>query len=109
MFYSGLDNIVRAVSRDSGSQRWQQGVPFRPFDGPTVLGPSVMVAGPTVDGMLLNVLDGRPAGKIAFPEALAFAPSMGTSSDALVVAGITGGLTEAWKLWLAAPQTSNKQ
>jgi hypothetical protein len=69
----------------------------------------VMVAGPTIDGLLLNGLDGRAAGKIAFPEVLAFAPSVGTSGDALVVAGITGGLTEAWKLWLAAPQTSNKQ
>jgi outer membrane protein assembly factor BamB len=109
VFYAGLDNIVRAVNRASGSQRWQQGVPFRPFEGPTVFGPSVMVAGPTIDGLLLNGLDGRAAGKIAFPEVLAFAPSVGTSSDALVVAGITGGLTEAWKLWLAAPQTSNKQ
>jgi hypothetical protein len=59
--------------------------------------------------LLLNVLDGRPTGKIAFPEVLAFAPSVGTSGDAVVVAGITGGLTEAWKLWLATPQTSNKQ
>lgn len=109
VFYAGLDNIVRAVSRESGSQRWQQGVPFRPFEGPAVLGPGVMVAGPTIDVLLLNVLDGRPAGKIAFPEALAFAPSVATSGDAVVVAGITGGLTEPWKLWLATPQTSSKQ
>jgi outer membrane protein assembly factor BamB len=109
VFYAGLDNLVRAVSRISGSQRWQQGVPFRPFEGPTVLGPSVMIAGPTTDVLLLNIIDGRPAGKISFPEALALAPSVGTSGDAVVIAGITGGLTEAWKLWLATPQTSNKQ
>lgn len=108
VFYAGLDNLVRAVSRTSGSQRWQQAVPFRPFDGPTVVGPAVMVAGPT-EVRLLNILDGREAGKISFPETLTLAPSVGTLGDAVVVAGITGGLTEAWKMWLASPQTSNKQ
>ena len=109
VFYSGLDNIVRAVSRDRGSLRWQHGVRFRPFEGPTVIGPGVMVAGRTTDVLLLTVLDGLPAGRIAFPEPLELTPSVGTSSGAVVVAGITGGLTEAWKLWLATPQTPNKQ
>lgn len=104
VFYAGLDNLVRAVSRGSGSQRWQQGVPFRPFDGPRVNGSVVIVAGPTPDVRLFHTRDGRDAGRITFPEPLALAPALAASADTLVAAGITGGLSEAWTLWLASPQ-----
>ena len=103
IFYAALDNVVRAVNRTDGAQRWQQGIAFRPFEGPRVMGPNVVVAGPTPDVVLLGVRDGRPAGKLTFPEALVFAPAYGTYENAIVVAGVSGGLTEAWKLWLASP------
>ena len=103
VFYAGLDNVVRAINRGDGAQKWQKGVPFRPFEGPTVIGPTLMVAGPTTDVVLLNGQTGSPTGKISFPEPLTLAPAYGTYQDAVVAAGITGGLTESWKLWLASP------
>ena len=104
IYYVGLDNLLRAHSRLTGSERWHQGLPFRPFEAPRVFGPALVVSGPTNDVLLLNLRDGRPSGKVSFPESLALAPAFATSNDALVVAGITGGLTEAWTLWLATPQ-----
>ena len=104
VYYAALDNVVRAVNRHDGAQRWQKGVPFRPIEGPRVIGANVVVAGPTTEVLLLNVKDGQPAGKITFPDPLVFPPAYATHQDALVVAGISGGLTEAWKLWLASPE-----
>ena len=102
VFVAALDNLVRAFTIGSGSQKWQQGVPFRPFGGPLVQGSTVIVAGPTADVRLLNVLDGRETGKVTFPEPLALAPAFGVTGVPLAVAGITGGLTQSWKLWLAS-------
>ena len=102
VFFAGLDNTVRAVRRSGGSQKWLRGVPFRPFEGPKVIGPAVVVAGNTTEVRLLNILDGRDAGKIIFPEPLALAPAFGVLDDGVVAAGVSGGLTEAWKLTVAA-------
>ena len=103
VYFAGLDNLIRAVSRGSGSQRWQRGVPFRPFAGPVVSGTSVLVAGPTNEVRMLDPVTGSESGRIAFPEPLVTAPAMGLAGGDTVVAGITGGLSESWKLWLAFP------
>ena len=103
VFYAGLDNLIRAVSRGSGSQRWQRGVPFRPFAGPLVAGGSVFVAGPINEVRMLSVVTGDDTGKITFPEPLVNGPAVGMAGGEVVVAAITGGLNESWKLWLASP------
>lgn len=104
VFFVALDNLVRAVDRGSGAQRWQKGVPFRPFAGPSVSGTSVFIAGPTTDVRMFRARDGSEAGTIPFPEALVVAPAVGSAAATeVVVAGVTGGLNEAWKLWLASP------
>jgi len=103
VFFAALDNVVRAVDRVTGNQRWQSAVPFRPFEGPRVVGGTVVVAGLNTDVLQLNVSTGTNAGKITFPELLAVAPAYGTHEGVIVVAGISGGLSEAWKLWLASP------
>ncbi len=103
VFFVALDNLVRAVSRGSGSQRWQQGVPFRPFTGPTVAGPSILIAGPTNDVRMLSATDGKDAGRIAFPEPLVIAPAIARSGEEIVAVGVTGGLSESWKMWLVSP------
>ena len=103
VFYVGLDNLVRAIGRNGGSQRWQYGVRFRPFEGPTVIGPTIALAGPAPDVALLHTQTGHDAGKISFPDRLELAPAIGTHRDTIIVAGFTGGLTESWKMWLASP------
>jgi outer membrane protein assembly factor BamB len=103
IYYLGLDNLVRAVGRNGGSQRWQYGVRFRPFEGPVVVGTTIVLAGSSPDVVLLNVQTGDPVGKISFPDRLELAPAIGTLPDGIVVAGFTGALTETWKMWLASP------
>ena len=102
IYYLGLDNLVRAIGREAGRQRWQQGVRFRPYEGPVVIGPSIVLAGRAPDVVLLNVQTGNVVGKISFPDRLELAPAVSTYQDAIVVAGFTGALTETWKLWLAS-------
>ena len=104
VYFTALDNLVRAVSRGSGSIRWQRGVPFRPFSGPVVHGNTVVVAGPVTDVQVLNTVSGRQTSKVTFPEPLVMQPAVGVlKSGETVLAGISGGLNESWKLWLATP------
>ena len=106
VFFVGLDNLVRALGRESGAQRWQAGVPFRPFAGPVVAASSVFVAGPSTDVRQLHLITGRDDGKVTFPERLAIAPAVASLPKALFIAGVSGGLTETWRLWLASPLPS---
>jgi outer membrane protein assembly factor BamB len=108
VFYLGLDNLLRAISRGPGRHRWQRGVPFRPIEGPVVVGRTIVLAGSSPDVMLLNVQTGDPVGKISFPDRLDLAPAIGTLQDGIVVAGFTGALTATWKMWLASPVTETK-
>jgi outer membrane protein assembly factor BamB len=94
VYFAGLDNVVRAVDRISGAQRWQQGVPFRPLIGPRVAAGVVLVAGPVADVRLLNARKGVESGKLSFPDPLATAPAIGEIAGAVLAAGITGGLNE---------------
>jgi outer membrane protein assembly factor BamB len=109
VFFAGLDNLVRAVSRGSGAQRWQRGIPFRPFAGPAASSAGLFVAGPVNEVRLLNVVTGAETGTILFPDPLVIAPAVGTASDGeIVVAVVTGGLNESWRLWLASPAAAAK-
>lgn len=103
VFFAGLDNMVRAIDRSDGAYQWMIPVKFRPFEGPRMIGSSVAIVGPSLDIVLLDIRHGTAAGKISFPEPLALAPAFGTKDGTVVVAGISGGLTQAWTLWLASP------
>jgi outer membrane protein assembly factor BamB len=106
VYFAALDNVVRAVDRISGTQRWQQGLPFRPLAGPRVVGSSVLLAGPITDIHLLDPLAGAQAGKMSFPDPLATSPAVGDFEGSVVAAGITGGLNESWKLILVSQRSS---
>ena len=106
VYFAGLDNVVRAVDRSSGVQRWQQGVPFRPFIGPRSMGGAVIVAGPVPDVRLLNPHTGAEAGKLSFPDPLAIAPAIGEIDLSVAAAGIVGGLNESWKLILVSHRSA---
>lgn len=102
VYFTALDNLVRAVTRVSGAQIWQRGVPFRPFSGPLVTEGAVLVAGPVTSLRFLLVRTGREARTVAFAEPLVNAPAVGDLAGTIVVVGVTGGLNESWKLTLAS-------
>lgn len=103
VYFTALDNLVRAVTRVSGAQLWQRGVPFRPFSGPLVADGSVLIAGPVSGLRLLHVRTGQEGRPVAFPEPLVNGPAVGELAGDPVIVGVTGGLNESWKLMLASP------
>jgi outer membrane protein assembly factor BamB len=45
VYFVSLDNVLRALDRNSGSVRWQKSLPMRPATGPLLTGWTLVVAG----------------------------------------------------------------
>jgi len=45
VYFVSLDNVLRALDRNSGSVRWQKSLPMRPSGGPLLTGWTLLVAG----------------------------------------------------------------
>lgn len=104
VYMVALDNLLRAFDRGNGALRWSpRGVPFRPTAGPVVLGRLVAVAGTTKEIRAFETLSGQPAGQLTLPEALLTHPAYAYSATAgeLLIAAVTGNLTQQWTLSLA--------
>lgn len=101
--FVGFDNLVRAVDRGQGAQRWLTGVPFRPLMGPVVVGDLVFVAGTTESVHILRAADGKSAGTVTFKDRLVVAPAIAASAGGPLIAGVTGSLEHSWTLSLASP------
>jgi outer membrane protein assembly factor BamB len=103
VFFTALDNLVRAHDRTHGALRWQTGVPFRPLTGPAVSGGSIFMSGPQDQMLKLRAVDGQAAGTLAFPGRMAVSPGSALTEAGIVFAAVTGGLAQTWKLSLSFP------
>ncbi len=74
VYFVSLDNVLRALARKNGSQRWFKALPLRPTSGPLHAGGTIVVSGvaPTLRGY--NAADGTPAGDLATAGELAAPP-----------------------------------
>src|SRR5262249_23500483 len=100
VYTASMDNLVRAFDRRSGAQRWHKDARFRPTTGPALIGPIVLVsASAAVELHALSGKTGDPAGQIAFAEPLVEAAAVAKG----MLAVVTGGLNERWKLSLFGP------
>ncbi|HVB38386.1 MAG TPA: PQQ-binding-like beta-propeller repeat protein [Vicinamibacterales bacterium] len=65
VYFVSMDNLLRALDRDSGRLQWQQPLPMRPASGPQLAGSLAIVTGvyPSVVPAF-NVADGKPAGTL---------------------------------------------
>jgi outer membrane protein assembly factor BamB len=74
VYFVSKDNLLRALDRRSGNQRWKRVLPLRPLYGPIKEGTTVIVSGvaPTVRAYATR--DGSPAGEIAADGELAAQP-----------------------------------
>jgi outer membrane protein assembly factor BamB len=63
VYFASLDNVLRALDRFNGVQRWRIGLPLRPFTGPLLLGDILVVSGlsPTLNAF--HTKDGSGAGE----------------------------------------------
>ena len=106
VYFTAMDNVLRALSRDHGGQRWKQRLTYRPTGGPVLMDGQVAVPGITSELFGFDVTAGKTTGKLTFPVQLAIGPSFvapdGPDATPAVVS-ITGGLTNQWTLSLAIP------
>ncbi|GEM_PF-2355146 len=91
VYFSSLDNVVWALDRASGNQRWRQTLAARPTDGPAHADDLLVLAGlgqtlsfhDPEDGMLYGRL--RAPTEVAFPPLVLTEPTLGA-----VVLYVTG-------------------
>ena len=64
VYFAALDNVLRALDRRSGAQRWKRALTVRPTAGPVLAADALLVASQsaTIHGFLTK--DGAPAGDI---------------------------------------------
>ena len=79
-YFVSLDNVLRALNRSSGVQRWKTPLPLRPATGPMHAADALVVSGPAPTLRAYKVADGKPAGEFALPGELAAPPHIFTSA-----------------------------
>jgi outer membrane protein assembly factor BamB len=102
VYFVALDHLVWALDYRKGAMKWQSGVPFRPFTGPVLVGSTLMISGAVEEVRLLQARDGQPSRTVPLQQDLAVPPAVGTVKGMNVLAAITGGLAESWRLTLIA-------
>ena len=71
VYFVSFDNILRALDRRSGSQRWKRPLPLRPLTGPLMAGARVIVSGVAPPLRAYLTKDGAPAGEVTVEGELA--------------------------------------
>jgi outer membrane protein assembly factor BamB len=101
VYFLAMDNVLRALDRNSGSMRWQKPLSMRPSTGPLLTGWSVLVAGsPAQLQGYSSEFNGTPLGdplvlKSADNQELQLASPPYLMTDATLVLITKGGLMQA--------------
>jgi outer membrane protein assembly factor BamB len=74
VYFVSLDNLVRALDRDSGVQRWKKPLPARPVIGPTLVGDTLLLAGVSPELRALRAATGESVGRYGMEADLGAAP-----------------------------------
>jgi outer membrane protein assembly factor BamB len=101
VYFVGLDNVLRALDRSSGVQKWQRAVRRRVAAGPVLLRDVVLVASESSGEIWGWTAAGAPAGVIATPAEPAVQPEFedaGQQGARIFV--VTGSLESVWRLTL---------
>lgn len=87
VYFVSLDNVLRALNRSNGNQRWKRALPLRPNTGPRRAGDLLVVSGIAPVLRAYSTKDGSPAGEISADGDLATAPYVmpETESPTLIV------------------------
>jgi hypothetical protein len=104
VYVAALNNVVRALDRQNGNQRWHLGLAQRPSFGVFVSGHVVFV--PAAASQVQMVYDhGGKSGTLDLPGEVTAArpPAFVGTPDGANVYVVTGGLTNEWHLTKFAP------
>jgi outer membrane protein assembly factor BamB len=74
VYFVSLDNVLRALNRKSGGQRWIRTLPFRPAWAPVKVAGVLVVAGQSPSLRAYALTDGSASGEVTAPAEIAEAP-----------------------------------
>ena len=77
-YFVSLDNVLRALNKSNGVQRWKIPLPLRPATGPLHAAESILVSGPAPMLRAYRTTDGKAAGEFALAGELAAPPHLFT-------------------------------
>ena len=98
IYYVALDNVLRALHRGHGAEKWTEGLPYRPSQGPTLVGGAILVPGP-VPSVPVFGPGGTRLSAVTFPATLVGLSNVATGPATYpMVAAMTGDLQHAWTL-----------
>jgi PQQ-like domain len=106
VYIAALDNVIRALDRQTGNQRWKQGLRYRPASGVSLATHVVFVPAPqSTELPMLYDHDGQISGYLQLPGDAppGLRPSIRETKDGTIVYAVTGGLTNEWMLTKYAP------
>jgi len=105
VYFAALDNVVRALDRSTGNQRWKMPLAKRPLAGVRALGHVVFVPVAGNELIMLFDADGSRSGAIALPAETPpdGAPAARETAAGLEVFLVTGGLSNRWHLTFVGP------
>ena len=105
VYFAALDNLVRAVDRSSGNQRWKTALKTRPISGVRAVGHVLFVAVTGTELVMLFDRDGARSGAIALPGDTSrdTPPAVRETAAGLQVFLVTGGLSDDWALTYVGP------
>jgi outer membrane protein assembly factor BamB len=101
VYFLALDNVVRALDRSNGNQRWQHSYPKRASTGPAIGGNYAFVASSSSPDIWMWTGEGQRAGSLTLPAAPVVPPAIvERGPTTLDVLTITGNLAGQWQLTL---------
>ena len=105
VYFAALDNVVRAVDRTSGNQRWKTPLAKRPIAGVRALGHVVFVPVAAAELVMLFDRNGDRSGTIALPGETSrdTPPEVRETEAGLEAFVVTGGLSNEWQLTYVGP------
>lgn len=105
VYFSALNNVIRALDRDTGNQRWKAAVNRRPIGGVGVLGHVVFVPVAGNELIMFYALDGARSGVIPLPgePSRDTPPALRETDAGLELFVVTGGLSNQWHLTHIGP------
>ena len=105
VYFTAIDNVVRALDRNSGNQRWQAHLVRRPIGGVHLAGHLVFVQSTGTELLMLYDRTGERSGTIPLPGETVrdTPPSVRETKAGLNVLVVTGSLSNQWQLSLVGP------
>ena len=102
VYMTAMDNLLRAMDRVSGNNRWKADLGHRPESGPVVIGTTVAVPGRAAGIRGFNTKTGRPAVQLALPDQMVVQPIFFRGPDGRqLIAAVTANLKGENRLTVA--------